>query len=310
MAIDHKHVIQLIGEWGYSPDEFKHHIERQTPRSRALGDSVGGTMYASLTALAEYAMSGDAKKSVRVDTNKRLERMMRNDFGEEAYREIMESIKNPGFGEGVIDTIYETCDGCKSIAEVELKLRDVVMRNVASMVVSKMIDGGNDMCVSLMRCFIALDYAMISRDETDEEDNKLYNSLVERTKALDIVSAGIAGMSENLKKCRESCNPPFGEVIDMIIGEDSSIDEVFNSLKESMLSIIDSPPSRWTAYSAQYGKAISMLSFAMSLGYVEYDEYENFVNELNRVLSSVNFTDWSGDEEKESDDTDVTFGRN
>ena len=268
--IEQKQVIQLIGNWGYTPNQFRTYLEKQIQRAKDLGEAVGATMFSSLLTLSKYSLSGDAESSVekdRLSSHPEAKELIDDD-------EISGIIDDDNFSSGVIDAIYEECIKYGNLESAEIAMREKVMFMVAPMLSKKIVEIGSHTSEQILQCFIGADHNMQYDDGED--------TLRKVTSNIKSLASIISRFSKEIKMCKETSFEPFNDISEAIIGD---VDSIMLEINQDMLSIIGNPPHVWTSYSISFGKMMAGFLIALSFGYVTYEDYENVINNFKSVAS-------------------------
>jgi hypothetical protein len=260
--IEQKQVIQLIGNWGYTPSQFRSYLDKQIERAKDLGEAVGATMYSSLLTLSKYSLSGDADSAVeknKLSSHPEVKELIDDD-------EISGIIDDDDFSSGVIDAVYEECIKYGNLESAEIAMREKVMFMVAPMLTKKIVEIGSHTSEQILQCFIGADHNM-QYDDSEDTLRKVSSNL-------NSLASIISRFSEEIKMCEETSFEPFNDISDAIIGD---VDSIMLEINQDMLSIIGNPPHVWTSYSISFGKMMAGFLIALSFGYVTYEDYEDVI---------------------------------
>lgn len=273
--IDQKQVMQLIGEWGYSARELKSYVESQMERAKELGEAVGATAYASLIALCNYALSGDADKSIRTENFNPKSDFIRklvedNDIGEEFF----EIVDSSDFSDNVLDSLYETCSEHKNYKDAEIAVRHHVMFQIAPLVIDKILAFGSNVSEQVMQCIVGADNtSMVGGGKMAGEVSKTISEFALK----------VTKYADEMRACEETSHEPFNEIAKAVIGD---VDELITEVNHNILSIIDKPPHVWARYSLQMGRFMSAFVMSIGLGLVSYDDYEVILEEFGKAVNT------------------------
>jgi hypothetical protein len=285
--IDQKQVLQIIGNWGYSPSELRKYATEQQKRAKEIGEAVGATMYSSLLALCKYAMSGNAESSitkVNIDSEFITKILGGN---KDEFLEILNDVR---FSDEVIESIYDICSRHKTLRNAEIALREMVMVSVAPVAAKKIIEVGNDATEQVMECFVAIDNL---RSLDSNVDMSIFDDAI---KNITSFIHQITRYSDEIKACKETQFEPFNQIVDLICGD---VDDIITGVNINILSIIGKPPHVWVEYAIKFGRMMSGFIMALSMGYVTYDDYDLIIRDMRAISVSA-----------KKDNKRVIFGRN
>lgn len=282
--IEQKDAIQLIGKWGYSPNQFIKRLTDLRVQATEIGERCGVTAYSSLLALAKYALTGDALNSVRENDES---------FSEERRDRVNQSIidnmnQEPTFASDVIERIYNDCLPCRTFKDADVAIRAEIMGAIAPVIVSGIADLGIKTASQVLQCIIGMDNAR-------EDDPMSFKKIQRTTLTMDaFVQRILSYKNEMLEAHKEE---GYNTLMRTLL---ENSDDMDNILQQSILSIIDRPPHVWVKFATNMGILMSGFILSMSFGFITYDEYSSIVEEFKGLI----------EEQARNSDTSVKFGRN